>query len=52
MAIEEDLKVRREKFIKSTESFLQDIDGLKDYGSRFMAKEMNEKVKVLNERLK
>lgn len=49
--VEEDLKKKKEIFATDIVKFQAEIDTLKEYGSRFMAKDVNEKIRGYNERL-
>ena len=49
--IEANLKEQINKFTNSIEEFIKQIDGLKEYGTRFMANKMNETISQLNKEL-
>lgn len=49
--VEENLKKHKDVFTNDIQKYQTEIDSLKDFGSRFMAKDVNEKIRGFNERL-
>lgn len=48
---EKKLSLEKDTFFVEIESYLKEIDGLKDFGSRYLAKDVNEKIIGYNDRL-
>jgi hypothetical protein len=49
--IEEDLRMRKEIFIREIDSLSRESESLQDFESVFMVKEANEQVDLLNQAL-